>query len=116
MLEISTETLENDVVLLKVSGAIDGSTAPELRAAIVDTATPHCKMLLDMQGIHFMSSAGLRVMLLLHRQLQKGDSHVVLIGMMEPIYDAMEATGFLKYFQTASNVESGLELLCKTSV
>ena len=111
MLEIQTHTDENGVVVMSVSGAIDGSTAPDLRKAIVETATPGCQLLLDMQGIKFMSSAGLRVMLLLHRQLQQGDSRVVLVGMQEPIYDAMEATGFLKYFQTAVDVASGVELL-----
>jgi anti-sigma B factor antagonist len=111
MLEIKTQMLENNVVLMTVSGAIDGSTASDLREAIVNTAAPGCKMLLDMQHITFMSSAGLRVMLLLHRQLQQGDSRVVLVGMREPIYDAMEATGFLKYFQTAADVDTALDLL-----
>jgi anti-sigma B factor antagonist len=111
MLEITTQTLENNIVLLAVAGAIDGSTASELRAAIVNVTTPGCKLLLDMQQISFMSSAGLRVMLLLHRQLQQGDSRVVLVGMREPIYDAMEATGFLKHFQTAADVDSALAML-----
>jgi anti-sigma B factor antagonist len=111
MLEIKTQTLENNVVLMVVSGAIDGSTSSQLREAIVNVTTPACKMLLDMQHVTFMSSAGLRVMLLLHRQLQQGDSRVVLVGMREPIYDAMEATGFLKYFQTAADVDTALEVL-----
>ena len=111
MLEITKKTLENEVLLMTVSGAIDGSTSSDLRGEIVNTATPGCKMLLDLQQVTFMSSAGLRVMLLLHRQLQQGDSRVVLVGMREPIYDAMEATGFLKYFQTAADVDTALDLL-----
>ena len=111
MLEITTSTLDNDVIHMEISGAIDGSTAPQLREAIVDTAIPGCKLILDMGDIHFMSSAGLRVMLLLHRQLQQGDSRVVLVGMLDSIYDAMEATGFLKYFQTAPDIESALAML-----
>lgn len=113
MLEITTETLDDGVIQMQVMGAIDGSTSAELRQAIVDTAQPGCKLLLDMERVHFMSSAGLRVMLLLHRQLQQGDSRVVLVGLLEPIYDAMEATGFLKYFQTAPDVDTGLAMLRK---
>ena len=111
MLEIQTHTNDDGIIIMSVSGAIDGSTAPDLRQAIIETTTPNCQLILDMRGIDFMSSAGLRVMLLLHRQLQQGDSRVVLVGMQEPIYDAMEATGFLKYFQTAIDVDSGAELL-----
>jgi hypothetical protein len=36
---------------------------------------------------------------------------VVLVGLLEPIYDAMEATGFLKYFETAPDIESGAQML-----
>lgn len=111
MLEVTTRQLENDIIVLEVSGAIDGSTAPELRKVIEQTATPGCRLLLDMRNVHFMSSAGLRVMLLLHRQLQTGDSQVVLVGMLDPIYDAMEATGFLKYFDTAPDIEAGIGML-----
>ncbi|MEO1645191.1 MAG: hypothetical protein AAFR67_08390 [Chloroflexota bacterium] len=41
----------------------------------------------------------------------RDDGEVVLVGLREPIYDAMEATGFLKYFQTAPNIETGAKLL-----
>ena len=108
MLDIRTEKLENGIEILAIRGAIDGSTAPQLREAIAEAATPGCKLLLDMGDVHFMSSAGLRVMLLLHRQLQQGESRVVLVGMLDPIYDAMDATGFLKYFETAPDIETGV--------
>ncbi|MEL6524436.1 MAG: STAS domain-containing protein [Chloroflexota bacterium] len=110
-MEIMVERYDNDITVLSIQGAIDGSSAPHLRQAIVDACEDNPMLLLDMHQVHFMSSAGLRVMLLLYRQLQELDGKVVLVGLREPIYDAMEATGFLKYFQTAPNIETGAKLL-----
>lgn len=107
-MEIQKETLTNGIEVLIIQGAIDGSTAPQLREAITEAAKPGCRLLLDMGGVHFMSSAGLRVMLLLHRQLKQGDSRVILVGMLEPIHDAMDATGFLKYFSAAPDIETAI--------
>ena len=103
---------ENGVTILQISGAIDGSTAPELREKITEVMQVNpAHLLLDMNQVHFMSSAGLRVMLLLHRQLQQTNTRIVLVGMLEPIYDAMEATGFLKYFETAPDINAAMQLL-----
>ena len=110
-MEIQTTVEPGNLYILEIRGAIDGSTAAELRDAIVETAQPDRKLLLDMNGVNFMSSAGLRVMLLLHRQLQQSKCRVVLVGLLEPIYDAMEATGFLRYFDTAPDIPTGRRML-----
>lgn len=110
-MEINTHKENDTYIVIQISGAIDGSSAPELRDAIALASEESQQLLLDMQNVHFMSSAGLRVMLLLHRQLQQNDGRVILVGMLEPIFDAMEATGFLKYFETAPDLDTGKELL-----
>ncbi|MEM9953307.1 MAG: STAS domain-containing protein [Chloroflexota bacterium] len=110
-MNITNHVYNEQIAVLEVVGAIDGSTASNLREAILSACENHALLLLDMKGVHFMSSAGLRVMLLLYRQLQQRDGRVVLVGLLEPIYDAMEATGFLKYFETAPDIETGANLL-----
>lgn len=110
-MDVATRTYDEHISILEISGAIDGSSAPQLREAILEACNSGQLLLLNMQHVHFMSSAGLRVMLLLHRQLQQSDGRVILVGLLEPIYDAMEATGFLKYFETAPDIETGAQLL-----
>lgn len=110
-MDITSHSYNDDIIILEVTGAIDGSSAPQLRTAITTACATEKNLLLDMSQVHFMSSAGLRVMLLLHRQLQQSDARVILVGMLEPIYDAMEATGFLKYFETAPDRDTGATLL-----
>ncbi len=78
--------------LSKQVGDIDGSTAPVLQDQILAVAQPGCRLLLDMTQVSYMSSAGLRVMLLLHRQISGGKGKVVLVGLSEDItrYDVCD--------------------------
>lgn len=97
-----------DVDILTVSGDIDGSTAPAMQEQVLATAKPNSKMLLDMSGVQFMSSAGLRVMLLLYRQISGNGGKVILVGMSEDLRSTMQATGFLKYFTLAETLDDGM--------
>lgn len=98
------------VTLMRVAGEIDGSTAPLLQDQVLVAAQPGCRLLLDMSLVEFMSSAGLRVLLLLHRQIS-GSGQLILAGLSEALRDTMAATGFLKYFVVTDNVEAALEAL-----
>ena len=72
---------------------------------------PGVKLLLDMSQVPFMSSAGLRLLLLLYRQITGQGGKVVLVGVSEDIQDTMSATGFLAFFTLQSTVDAGLETL-----
>lgn len=100
-----------DATQLEVSGDVDGSTAPELQEHVLGAAGPGCRLLLDMSQVSFMSSAGLRVMLLLYRQISSNSGKVVLVGLSEDLQDTMSATGFLKFFTIAATLEAGAEAL-----
>jgi anti-sigma B factor antagonist len=63
-----------------------------------------------MTNVSYMSSAGLRVMLLLHRQIS-GKGKVVIVGLNEDIKSTMSATGFLKFFTTADTLDEGVTAL-----
>ncbi len=106
----------DDATLIEVSGDIDGSTASILQEPIVEVSSQKdSRILLDMSQVDFMSSAGLRVMLLLYRQISANNGRAVLIGLSEEIQDTMRATGFLKFFQVADSVEEGKQKLDASS-
>ncbi len=98
------------VTIVTVSGEIDGSTAPVLQDQVLAVCYEGCRLLLDMSGVEFMSSAGLRVMLLLHRQIS-GNGQVILAGLSDALKDTMAATGFLNYFTLTDDVNAGLDAL-----
>jgi anti-sigma B factor antagonist len=99
-----------DATLVEAAGDVDGSTAPTLQEQVLAVAQPGCRLLLDLSQVGYMSSAGLRVMLLLHRQVS-GKGKVVLVGLNDEIKSTMSATGFLKFFTTADTLDAGKALL-----
>lgn len=55
---------EADCALFVVSESVDALTAPELAKAITDEiARGHVNLVVDLTGVDFMSSAGLRILL-----------------------------------------------------
>lgn len=100
-----------DVKILNVSGRVDATTSQKLQDVVLDNAHANRKLLLDLSHVNYMSSAGLRVMLLLHREIDKNDGQVILAGLQDRIKDAMEITGFLKHFVVVPDVKTGLEMM-----
>ncbi len=100
--------------LVALNGDVDGSSAPQAQARILPLIGPGCRILLDMSGVSYMSSAGLRMLLSTYRQLAAKDGRMVLAGLSDDIADTMSVTGFLKFFTTSPSVEAGLAALRQT--
>jgi anti-sigma B factor antagonist len=85
-------------------GAIDGKTAPEAQAAIAPALGEFSVLVLDLSRVHYMSSAGLRVLLLLHRQLTAKKGKAILVGLNDSLAETMRITGFLQFFETQATL------------
>jgi|SRR5581483_338162 anti-sigma B factor antagonist len=100
-----------DVLVVQAFGEIDAAAAEELQTRIADLTAPGSRLVLDMSGVSSMSSAGLRLLLLLYRQVNETGGQIVLCGASEDIVDTMSATGFLDFFAMYDTVDAGLEAL-----
>lgn len=100
-----------DITVVALSGELDGKTAPIAQNEVLPLALPGCKLLVDMSEVPYMSSAGLRMMLLIYRQVSANNGESVLVGLSEELKDTMEVTGFLDYFEVRDSYEDGLEAL-----
>lgn len=99
------------ITLITLVGDIDGSTAPGVQADVLVAAAPDIKMILEMTQVPYMSSAGLRVLLAVYRQMTAQNGQVVLVGLVEEIKDTMSVTGFLDFFTTADSLEEAFAVL-----
>ena len=97
--------------VVAIQGTIDGNTAPQAQERILPLVAGDCRLMLEMSALEFMSSAGLRMLLLLYRRVSGCGGRMVLTGLSEEIKDTMELTGFLDFFTTTDTVESGLAAL-----
>jgi anti-sigma B factor antagonist len=106
-----THRIVDEHVIVSVNGDLDGRTAPVAQQQIVPLIPDGGRIVLDMSSVPYMSSAGLRMMLLLYRQATAKDARIALAGLSEEIRDTMDATGFLDFFVVSDDVDSAVERL-----
>ncbi len=109
-MDVAIKNLDQ-VTLVDLAGDIAGKTAPLAEEQIVPLTKTTKKLLIDLTQVPYMSSAGLRMMLLLYRQMTTNNGRIALVGVSEDIKDTMSATGFLNYFSTFDTVDSAVAAL-----
>jgi anti-sigma B factor antagonist len=109
---MNVELEERDGVTVAILfGELDGRTAPIVQEKLLLLPSPNGKALLDMSGVSYISSAGLRALLMLYRQMAANDGRVALFGLSENIKDVMSVTGFLDFFTAYDTLDEGLAAL-----
>ena len=101
----------DQIKVIEVTGDIDASTAPAAQEKILPAAKSGLPVLLDLTDVPYMSSAGLRVLLSIYRQMTAEAVDFVLVGLSEEIQDTMSVTGFLNFFTICETRAAGLEKL-----
>ena len=103
--------IDGETVIAVVSGEIDGKSAPQVQSELLAVLENGSRLLMDMKAVSYLSSAGLRMLLLLYRQVAAKKGRVVLVGVSEEIRDTMSMTGFINFFTLADTREAGLAAL-----
>ena len=106
-----TSSIVEDITVIEASGSIDSKTAPEFERAAMAAIQGQNEVIIDLTHVEFLSSAGLRVLLMIYRQVKAKSGSVVLVGTSEEIQDIMANTGFLTFFITADTLQEGLTTL-----
>ena len=78
---------------LEVSGRLDTITAPVLEKTIGDNIANVKNLVLDLKGLEYISSAGLRVLLGAQKKMQRVGT-MKLTGVCEEVMEVLEMTGF----------------------
>ena len=82
-----------EATVIEVAGRLDTITAPALDKTINEDIADTKNLILDLKGLEYISSAGLRVLLGAQKKLQKSGS-MKLIRVCEDVMEVLEMTGF----------------------
>ena len=78
---------------IEIVGRLDTITAPMLDKAILEDIGDAANLILDMKGLEYISSAGLRVLLSAQKKMQKVGSMKVT-NVCAEVMEVFEMTGF----------------------
>lgn len=99
------EELRGDHTVVWVNGRVDVVTAPELQRDL-DRRLVDCKLVvLELSGVDYLSSAGLRVLLTLVRRPGKA---LRLCSLTPAVADVLEVSGLLPVFTVVATLEQAL--------
>ena len=111
-MDIKTTTKEG-ITIIKLSGNLDGNAAPQAQDAIMPLLSAQCCLVLDLEECKYISSAGLRTLLMVAKQLSNQGGRWALAGACEEVKDVMEMTGFSGFFKTYGTVSEACETMKK---
>ncbi|MDQ1265494.1 MAG: hypothetical protein QG635_645 [Bacteroidota bacterium] len=103
---------KGDALILAIKGRLDAVTSAELESsaiALIDSGNK--KLILDFSNLDYISSAGLRVLLLIAKKMKSSGGSVALASMKEFIKEVFEISGFISIFQIADDVDKAVTLL-----
>lgn len=92
--------------LIQVKGRLDSSSAPKLSEALqAITDEGRFKIVLDLSGLDFISSAGLRVLINNQKTCKRYNrGEVILAAIPAPIFASLDLAGFTTLFKSFDDV------------
>ncbi|MGI6617641.1 MAG: STAS domain-containing protein [Saccharofermentanales bacterium] len=98
------KTINGDTMVLSVEGRLDTTTAPILETELASSLDPVSKLILDFAELEYLSSAGLRVLLVTQKKMNDKGSMIVR-NVNDSIMEVFEITGFLKILTVENETE-----------
>ena len=90
-----SESKQGTVTILKVQGKLDAASSPELDkrlASLVESGTR--QIALDLTGMEYVSSAGLRVFLSAAKRLKQAQGKLALANLSTQVQQIFDIAGF----------------------
>lgn len=95
-----TEQLQGDIMLVSLQGRLDGNTSASLESAFAKLVEQgNGKFVFNLQGLDYVSSAGLRSLLSAAKMVKVIQGKLALARMNEHVKEVFDMSGFSSIFK-----------------
>lgn len=102
-MQVSRES-DGDVVVTRLSGRLDSSAASAAEEGLlVALSGVPPRVAIDMTDLSYISSAGLRVLLVVAKKVQQQQGKVALFGLVPNVREVFTVSGFDTIFSIAAD-------------
>ena len=88
------ENRDGDIITIAIEGRVDTVTSPDLQNAILKAFQKSNKLILDFANCEYVSSAGLRALLIGQKTATSKKGFMKLVKVQEMVLSVFEVTGF----------------------
>lgn len=107
-MDILSQQMDGALVVV-ISGSVDALTAPEVTAFLGrQVAAGQPQLVLDLSGVDFMSSAGLRAILGALKESRQGGGDLRLAGAQPGVEKILKMSGFTNILKAFPSVEEAV--------
>jgi anti-anti-sigma factor len=100
-------------IIVELDGSLDSNTVSAAEEKVMPLIDLKSCMILDLSKCNYVSSAGLRLLLMLTKELASKGGYLTLTGVCDEVKDVMEMTGFSCFFKAFKDIPEALEALKK---
>lgn len=95
--------------IFRPAGRLDSATSGDLESLLLERLELGCNtVVLDFSDLDYISSAGLRVVLMVGKRLRGAGGRLALASLRDSVRDLFEMSGFLSLFPVLSTVDEAL--------
>lgn len=91
-----TKTVNGSQTVLAVEGRLDTNTAGSLEQAVKEAFDGCTELIFDLNGLAYVSSAGLRLLLLAQKTMNKQGS-MIIRNVNDDVMEIFDVTGFVDF-------------------
>jgi|JFJP01.1.fsa_nt_gi anti-anti-sigma factor len=102
------ETQQNDLLIMSLTGRLDSTTSPDFEKQILSRLGEHSHLVLDFSDLDYISSAGLRVLLLAAKKIKQASGSLILCALKEHLREVFEISGFLTILDVRPSLADAL--------
>jgi len=101
-----------EAILIRVCGELDTSTSGQLEASLAELLAQGVRLiLLEFTEMDYVSSVGLRVLLVTLKKLRADGGRMILTGLNPEVQEVFDMAGFSSLFEIAPSLEHARVLL-----
>jgi len=107
------ENIKNDEIeIISISGRLDATTASEAEQTIIPIINDgDAKVIIDLQNLEYISSAGLRILLLVAKNISAKNGKLCICSLTGNVKSVFEISGFLSVFAIENSEEDAITYL-----
>jgi anti-anti-sigma factor len=90
-MNIEKETLDGGIVKIELAGELDARGAEEIEQKLMDYATAHRSVILDLNAVSVLTSMGIRTLLLVAKAVSRRGGKIVLLTPDSNVRKGLEA-------------------------
>lgn len=102
---------KDGIMKVSLTGRLDANFASEAEEELNRLADENVKLLINLEGLEYISSAGLRVLLVVAKKIRRNNGKMFLCCLSDNVSEVFEISGFAAIFDLAETETEAVRML-----